>query len=378
MKKYTSLLIFFSVFSSCTALKQLSHQEIIGKTGCSTFDFNKKAILMNVKVDNQNQVFLLDTGATLSVISDSTAVENYYKKEKGSFGSIKGADSKKADLVTITSRLDSELFFCENKIFASLNMPTSQCDQKKVYKGIIGLDVFFTNDNPLLVDFSNAKLCNITLDKKKSLLTTGYSRIKSECDSGKVFVFFTIDGKEYRFKLDTGFSGNIIIPNDDRLDFQKYKSITYEGTMLKTATSFTNGEETYYEDVSISSDALNVRTKIQVSKSIKAQNIGVNFMKGFDWIIDFKNNEVYMKRNNLEIDNFFNATIMEYFSFVKEGKLIVSTKLKTAGKYNVGDEIISVNNQEVTSENICEMQNLLNKTSDWQTLKVDIVSSNKI
>lgn len=333
---------------------------------------------MDVKVDNQNQVFLLDTGATLSVISDSTAVENYHKKEKGNFGSIKGADRKKADLVTITSRLDSELFFCENKIFASLNMPTSQCDQKKAYKGIIGLDAFFMNDNPLLIDFSNTKLCNITSDEKKSLLATGYSRIKSECDSRKVFVFFTIDGKEYRFKLDTGFSGNVIIPYDDKLDFKKYRSITYEGTLLKTATSFTNGEEIYYENVLISSDALEVSTKIQVSKSIKAQNVGLNFMKGFDWIIDFKSNEVYLKRNHLKIDSLFNATVMEYFSFEKDGKLRVSSKLKNAAQYNVGDEIISVNNQKVTSENICEMQSLLNKTFDWQTLQVEISSANKL
>ena len=111
-----------------------------------------------------------------------------------------------------------------------------------------------------------------------------------------------------------------------------------------------------------------------MSGSIKVQNIGIEFMKGFDWIINFNKNNVYVKRNTNKIENVFNRRVA-YFARVEKGKLCIILKEKSQTKYNLSDEVVSVNQIKVTSENICELQNLLNKTEDWNTLQLEVISS---
>ncbi|WP_442787430.1 hypothetical protein [Flavobacterium suncheonense] len=376
MKKKIVIFIFSIGLVSCTTLKQLSNQKIENKIGCSDIILKDRKMLINIEVDNKKQVFLFDTGATLSVITDTATVENYHKKEKGSFGSMKGANQKKTDLITITSKLNSELFYSENKILANLMQPQTRCQKKEIYGGIIGLDVAFIDGKSLFIDFSNNKLCNIRQEEKENLISKGYSKVKSECTSSKVYIFINIEGKEYRFKLDTGYYGNIIIPYNGQIDLSKYNSLTYEGSSLKTINSTTNGEEIYYENVGTAISDFNVQTNIHVSKTITAQNLGLTFMKGFDWIIDFDKNEVYVRRNETKIDFMFNTQMQNYSTMEKNGKLIISSKLKQLTKYSLGDEITEVNDQPITQENICDIQKILNQTNDWESLKVVVKSSN--
>jgi len=42
-------------------------------------------------------------------------------------------------------------------------------------------------------------------------------------------------------------------------------------------------------------------------------------------------------------------------------------------KFNVGDQITAINNTKVTPENISEIQNLLRKTEDWNTLNIEVI-----
>jgi hypothetical protein len=62
---------------------------------------------------------------------------------------------------------------------------------------------------------------------------------------------------------------------------------------------------------------------------------------------------------------------------VNDKLIIVFKNLAYSLKQNLGDQITSVNNIKVSSENICEMQNLLNETKDWSNLKLEIIPSIK-
>ena len=64
-------------------------------------------------------------------------------------------------------------------------------------------------------------------------------------------------------------------------------------------------------------------------------------------------------------------------SGVSNNKIFINFSLDKISKYNLGDEITSVNNQKVTPENICEMQDLLNKTEDWSTLNLEVIPAVK-
>jgi PDZ domain-containing secreted protein len=119
-----------------------------------------------------------------------------------------------------------------------------------------------------------------------------------------------------------------------------------------------------------------LEAKLNVSTSIKAQNIGIDFIKAFDWLIDYNNNKIYVKRNQNSIESVFTRKVM-YYAKVKAEKLEIVVKEKSQTKFNLGDEIVSVNRQKVTAENQCELQDLLNRTEDWNSLQLEVISNSK-
>ena len=193
--------------------------------------------------------------------------------------------------------------------------------------------------------------------------------------TNKIFIYLYINQIEYKFKFDSGFAGSFIIPFNETLNFNDINSLVYEGSLFSTANSITNGTEKFHEKVPIKIAQNNYYTTLLVSTSAKNQNVGILFIKCFDWIIDYKNNNVYLKKNKFEIKSENNKNAFQYSSSIDFiGKnLIISAKQKQLIKYNVNDQIISVNNQKVTPENICEMQTLLNTTQNWDTLQLEVL-----
>jgi hypothetical protein len=83
-----------------------------------------------------------------------------------------------------------------------------------------------------------------------------------------------------------------------------------------------------------------------------------------------------VKRNQNTTDSTFKRKVT-YYAGVIDGKLEVIVKEKSQTKFNLGDEIVSVNRQKVTAENQCEIQDLLNKTEDWSNLQIEVLTSSK-
>jgi predicted aspartyl protease len=376
MKKLYFIPLF--LIFSCTAIKQLSNEKVEQKKECSSITFEKKTPLLTVKLDQVETSFLFDTGAGLSVLLDSTIIPNFNEKKFGYLGSAKGANRKKIKNRFLTVNLKTALFESENKVLTFINMPKSYCSKsKKTYTGILGMDLFFDQNLSMQLDFTNNKICNISAEELQLITNSNYYIIKSECKRSQIFIFLTIEGKEYKFKLDTGFIGTISIPKTDDVNFTNTNKIELDGNLFATISGITNGTEILYEKMPVTIGNENVETKITVSSTIKAQNIGIDFIKGFDWVIDYNNNKIYIKRNSNTIDNTFSRKVSYYSKAQNENKLLIIVKEKSQSKYNLGDEITSVNNQKVTPENICEMQDLLNKTEDWNTLNLEVIPAVK-
>jgi hypothetical protein len=164
------------------------------------------------------------------------------------------------------------------------------------------------------------------------------------------------------------------MPYDEKITFSNDKKIELEGSIYQTISAHTIGKELTYEKMLISFAGQNLESKLNVSSSIKAQNIGIEFIKGFDWLIDYNNNKVYVKRNQNKIESAFTRKI-SYYAKANQDKLNIVVKEKSQTQYHLGDQIIAVNNQKVTAENNCEFQDLLNKTDDWSTLQLEVIST---
>ena len=377
MKKIQYLLLLL-ILSFCSTIKQLSNQKIAENIGCSSIVLDGKKALLDIEIDHVKTKFLLDTGAGFSALIDSTIVSDFKNKEFGSLGSAKGADRKKIKNRFFTVELNCDLFKSESKVLSFINMPTSQCAQgKKSYTGILGIDTFFNEDFVMQLDFTNNKVCNINEQQfQQNHSNNQYQLLKSKCQKNQIFVYLNIEGKEYPFKLDTGYTGNIIMPFDEKLGFKNEKKMELEGSLFQTISSHTNGKEIIYEKMPIVFAGQSLEVKVNVSNTIKAQNIGIEFIKAFDWLIDYNHNKVYIKRNQNPIESNFNRKV-SYYAKVNQEKLLIVVKEKSQTKYQLGDQIISVNGQKVTAENQCELQDLLNKTDDWNTLQLEVISNSK-
>jgi hypothetical protein len=376
--KTIAIIFGILLFISCKTIKQISNEEISVKTGCEQLSFEDKMPLFPIEIDNKETVFIFDTGATISVLIDSTLIDNFSKKDFSKFGSAKGADGKKVYNRRFTTSFNSNIFQSTNKVLTFINIPAKRCEkQKRYYKGILGLDVFFNDDLLLQLDFTNNKVCNITNQQLQQELADGqYQLLKSKCKMSQITIYLNIEGKEYPFHLDTGYIGNIIMPYDEKRNFKNDKKLELEGALFQTISSHTSGSEIVYEKMPMIFGSFNLEAKVNVSTSIKAQNIGINFIKAFDWLIDYNNNKVYIKRNQNPIESTINRRI-SYYAKVNQDKLQIVVKEKSQSKYQLWDQIVSVNGQKVTTENQCELQDLLNKTDDWNSLSLEVIPAQK-
>ena len=134
------------ILASCTTIKQLKNQDIQNYNASTHLVEKNNLYYINSKIDNKNSLLLFDTGANLTVIFDSTAVDNFELKQFGNFGTVTGADDKTAALRTFTAGFDNEIFKSDNKAFAFIDKTNTKCRKEMCYKGVLGLDVFFKND----------------------------------------------------------------------------------------------------------------------------------------------------------------------------------------------------------------------------------------
>ncbi len=357
---------------SCKLLRLYEEEEIVLKTATTNVQLENNTPLVKVKINGTETNFLFDTGATGSCITDTTIVQNFHKQQFANIGIALGADGKRVKNKKFSVALQSELFDASHKVMGVINLPLLSCQSKRTFSGILGMDIFFENNLNMYLDFSKNQLSNIGEDQIKYLLQQGnYHQVESKFKYKKIFIFLTIEDKKYRFHLDTGYNGSITIPYHNNHQFKNANRREILGASHMTISSVTTGKKISYEKMPVRFGGENISTIVNLSSSISAQNVGTAFMKGFDWIIDYHNQKVYVKRNsNLIAENFERK--ISFGAQNNSGRLIVSAKDVLQTKYNIGDEIVAIKGQKITVENICEMQTLLNSTEDWNDLELEV------
>ena len=353
-------------------MKFVLSEKIMLKQNCASTG-NYLQPVLEAELEGRRQFFIFDSGSMITVLTDSTAVENFSKKKTASFGNYVSASGNKKKNRMFTTNVSTTLFESKNKVMLYSSLPRTRCTKKATIAGIIGLDAFFENDFSLFLNFSADEICNLDKSEFEMYKLKGFREIKSECKKNQIFVYLEIEGQLLKFKLDTGFTGTAVIPYDEKLQFANSNNMVLEGSFYGTISDMSIGTETLYEKMPVVFAGEKFEAKLNVSTSIKSQNLGIQFIKGFDWLIDYNNNKVYIKRSNKPIENKFNRTVT-YYSSVSPSGLRISTKEKSQTKYKLGDQITSVNGEKVTSENICDLQDFLNKTEDWNTLNLEVTA----
>jgi hypothetical protein len=375
MKNYKLYLVFlFAIclcLCSCKLMRLTGDENFVSKSDQMKLEMDL-SLTVKVKIDGKDERFLFDTGASNTVVFDTTLINNFSKKERISFLDTKDPNGKISSFF-VPSTIDTEMYTFNNQLVSVLSGMKNYCTDTYVWKGVIGSSFFKKSESKIyLFDFDSLTLYN----SKTQPDEVGFHEVKATFFNRHFAVYLNINGNEEPFLFDTGNNAYPLIIGSD----SKIKPINYteflgsEGVVgsgnLKSNSKYSNENQVFLAELKI-----NVPICF-LSKNIgKYNNMGLDFIKHFNWIIDYESKKVFFKRNNIPILNQDIIPKYNYLSMITNNQLKIISKLKSESRLNINDQIISVNSQKVTPENICEMQELLNSTNDWNALQIEILKN---
>lgn len=371
MKVFCVLLCF--TFCSCKLIKLTEEENIVFKSNEMKLDFND-ALEVSVKIDNKNEKFLFDTGASNTIVFDTTLINDFSKKEKINLFGVKDPNGNISSFYT-PANIETEMFLFNNELVTVLPGIKKYCSDNYYYKGIIGSSFFKKSESKMyLFDFDNLIL-KISKDK---LVEKDYLEVKAKFFNNHFVIYLKINGHEEPFLFDTGNTAYpLIIGGTSNIKPINYTEFIGSEVIVASGNVKANSKYSNENDLLISEYKMNTPICFTSRKMDKYNNMGLGFIKYFNWIIDFKNEKAYFKRNSVLFGKHDIVPKYKYLCMIINKQLKIITKLKSETTYNINDQIISINNQKVTTENICDMQDLLNKTQDWNSLNLEVIPKTK-
>lgn len=326
---------------------------------------------LTINIDGKKQRLIFDTGAPKSVLFSKS--DN--QKKIFSSGEIKSATGEKVAINVIRTNIFSSSIV-ETRYKTMYSIPDeSEKFSCSTYKmdGILGMDFYYGAKKPILLDYESNTV-KILEDFNKNAYT-GYYEVDVKFKGllfKHIFIEILVNGKKEKFLFDTGATDATLYM---RTPNKSIKSDFVFESMVFTASGVKNSIMNAVIENNISLESLSgLKSDIIYLNELPNNLMGLSFIKNFNWIIDRKKGKMYFKPIS---GRQFSSEIMArksilVTSYQNKLKVVFLNKLKNKTKFKIGDEIISVNNQNITPQNICEMQNLLNSTEDWEMLNVKI------
>ncbi|MGA9211991.1 hypothetical protein [Kaistella sp.] len=320
-------------------LTQLANnQKITIKQDSITFKVENNRVLLKDDVN-----FLLDIGAANVLFANK--INNFKIKDSLSIGSLETATGEELENKSLV--LDS----ISNRFFTIKEAVFRKMDKKYCFSsyGLLGPETF--ENQTIAVNFEKNKIYKANADQLKD-----YEKLKvSDFDGYFFYIDVLINNVKTSVKLDTGNPNDLVLSNKDFNKIQNNKFYSFHKNSDSTTNSLANLKMNNYSDSIL----------IKSTPKIKRNLLGVGFMKNYNWILDYKNGNVYAKKISKNQPKYFLNK-----AFIENDILFYGETYQKEKKEYLGKEIISVNQIKVNPENICEMQNLLNQTEDWNLLKL--------
>jgi len=376
MKKYLFLLLVFVVIS-CKSYRQFLDRQPYNV-------INEKDSLVDGRyiygfINDNKAKFFFDTGATRSVIQNLDLIggEDILNTDTSKkLVTINGADGKPFSLYQIkTKNFYTNTYKSNERYLVTFNQKqiTNICVEKpsRNFDGILGLDAFVNSRTPVLLDYENSVV--MTLEKSPDL--NEYVGVDIEIKDNKILLNANINNVKTQLLFDTGSDAYIMLNQNPFFD--EPEDLAYETGIITANNVQSYPLNKVYANQSISvGGILNDNNLISVVRSFNANGVGIQFIKNYNWIIDFKKKKVYAKK----IKDFNSSSFIEKLTSVKykvmatNGHLIIFHKKDPANKFKVGDEIVSVDGTIVSKANICEFQDLLNANNNWDKFKIETMT----
>lgn len=345
----------------------------------SKFNYSNNQILIKTNIGDTLSVnMFLDLGASKSLIFIDSSIQKVITKQKIVPLPMRAtaADGTKVQINAACFGTMSTPFLniANSFILIKDGQNTVPCDK---FQGIWGADLFVPGPS----NHNRAKVLVISMqDSTLSVLDSlpdvqNWTLVETKFDglSSVFYIKMKIGSKFVNFLFDTGNSGNIIMnENDFRSANQNLNSISdvkkYYGHIVRTAAgSIYDTVYEYRRSLFITDNLSFDSVPIRLMKSIDKNNVGMEFIKRFNVIVDYQNKNIYLQPNRNykpEKSSFFTLKGFKPTRTTNEGfviqALIVDSSAENAG-LNIGDEIISINGVQSDSIDPCTIVDVYNK-----------------
>lgn len=361
------MLAFAYSITSCKEISNAFNQSYIYEKGI-VLNFNndsKKTVTANINGHDYNLYFDTGSGADVTINEAKfTIKQDKILRQRDISGFDK--QSKVSSVYYVTDSISSKLFRLKNIPIFITGKEKETCFRNDEYEGLINV----LTDSDLPVELNYEKGYIKILDKLQTS-PPGFTFLESKFSSmSSVFKIklFALGRSDF-FIFDTGNNGPILLNEEVFSPTNLKNSIDYIGSSVG-GSQIVNHLKMYDADFQMKNTKFT--QYVGVSQGSKRSIVNFNFIKKFNWIIDRKNKRVYYKIiDAAKLNNPYHKNHAVHTANSYQGKLIVSYSTGDS-KYGINKEIISVNNQNITPKNICEMQNLLNSSEDWEKLNVKI------
>lgn len=387
MKKLFKLLALLSMayaMTSCGTVGLLIHTAKIFNDNSSfstnsTYDTihfvvsKRNQMLLEAEINGKSDTVMYDTGVNsfaLLMYTPSTKPEGmkFYNHR------VSGADKRsKIKVTTLPVTIKTDMVVSEGVGFANLSPEPPVCQKESSLSAhnIIGFQGL--NLIRYMVDFTNNQMYEIP--DSLSIDTTEFIPIKCKLYRDVLWVYPRINGVEYECIFDTGNGAAAFLLQDEhRVGNPLEKDYVFEGSYGQAIGGHTE-KQTFVlaNQERFSLAGVDKETEIMYVKSLAYNNMGLNAISKYDWIISSRggNLKMYARPHATDVVKPFEAPA--YRVSTADGTLKIMTRLINGNeRFNVGDQIISMNGEKITEENICHYYDLLTENKDWSGFEIRV------
>jgi hypothetical protein len=365
-------IFFIQILIGCNEIRLNQNQkfELIPGKKVKFYFNDSKLICLPITIDNKQANFIFDTGSTSTIvlkeskILDSTT--KYFKNKN-----LKLPDGTVVELKKSVSDLALGFLDIKDKIVSINNNSVADSNfcghNLKNFSGILGSDLFLNverlKSSILLLSFSDSTLSLLYNNYQSKYLD--FREVKSSFNFlGTIRLELTLGNIKYDdFLFDTGFSNTLMFHDSEEFD-KHNDGINLKGLVSMDFNGNNFSSAKVYLDTLLFGDS-KLLVNVQNEVGIKDKILGMEFIKNFDWILDYRNKKVYYKPIR-KIESICNEyEFLKDFKFmlgIQNEKIVVETiNLKYSSSVKLGDVVTKINDVLVTKENICELLSLYYK-----------------
>lgn len=336
------------------------------------FVMNGGQMLFKAEVNGKPDTLMYDSGINslmLLMYTPSTQPEGmkFYRHR------VTGADKKsKIKATTLPVKIGTSRVNNSGIGFAVLNPEPPLCEKKSISDHhLLGSESL--NIGHYKLDFTNREI--IFIHYSEPVDTAGFIPIKCAMKRNAFWVYPQINGVEYECIFDTG-NGNtgFLMKDEQRVKNPQVNDYVYEGSYGNAIGGRTNKQRfVRAQQETFGIAGVEKETEITYVKDLPFNNMGLKAISQFDWIVSASKYgpKVYVRPHAVDEDN--PSVMIRYKLIVDDGKLKISARLVDGKEvFKVGDQIISVNGEKITEENICYYYDLLTENNDWSGFEIRV------